>query len=160
MTSPGPEESTAVRRYQYFIDGEGDWWCDGWPVDDLELRDALSSQLYHRDGQLLVCCEDEEHPGVFQVAPLFVQDVDCQLDADGGLSRVEIVLQDGRREMLRAETLGVDGTHRLFCLAGEARLQALFFRPAFYRLMDHLHAEGARHFLTIAGERFEIGVLD
>jgi len=138
----------------------GDWWCDGWPVDDLELRDQLSAQLFGRGGELLVRCEDEEHPVAFQDAPLFVRDVDCTVGVDGGVSSVEILLHDGRREALRAGTLGVDADHRLFCLAGPAPLQALFFRPAYYRLMDHLDEENGRFFLTIAGRRYEIGVLD
>lgn len=145
-----------ARVYTYFIDADGDWWCDGWPVDDPDLRSALSAGLFRDGGDTFVRCEDEVHPVTYQIAPLFVQDVQLDLDAAGALAAVRVRLHDGRVEPLRAATLRVDERDRLFCDASDAGLPALFFRPAYYRLMQHLEQDGEGFHLTIAGRRWPI----
>jgi len=141
------------RRITYHIDCEGDWSSDGWPVDDPELRDALSRGLFLRDGALFVRCEDEVHPATCEIAPLFVRDVEFDRSPDGGLRSVRIVLHDGRAEPLRADSLRTDGSNRLFCVATDESLPALFFRPAYYRLMRHLREGDGRYFFDIGGQR-------
>ena len=141
------------RQITYHIDREGDWSSDGWPVDDPELRDVLSRSLFTRDGVLCVFCEEEVCPVTYEIAPLFVRDVEVAEASDGGLQSVEVVLLDGRTEPLRAATLRVDLEHRLFCDATAARLPALFFRPAYYRLMQHLRVGSGRYFFDIDGKR-------
>ncbi len=143
----------ATRLYQFHIDEEGDWFSDGWFLDDPELRDQLSQQLRVEDGQLKVRCQDEIHPVSYAIAPLFVRDVDITVDDHGALTAVRAVLHDGRSEPLRADTLRVDDQDRLFCDATDLGLPALFFRPAFYRLMDHLREEDGRHFFDIGPNR-------
>ena len=142
-----------ARQITYHIDREGDWSSDGWPVDDPELRDVLSRGLFSRDGSLFVRCEDEVHPVTCEITPLFVRDVEVDASADGDLQAVRVVLHDGRTEPLRAETLRADDAHRLFCDASTERLPALFFRPAYYRLMRHLRQRGGRYFFDIDGKR-------
>ena len=127
MSGPAP------RVYQYFVDRDGDWWCEGWPVDDPDLRDQLSHSLFRRADGLHLRCEGEEHPVAVEITPLFVRDVECEAGPDGGLASVTVVLRDGRREDLRARTLRVDDAARLLCDASAEELPALFFRPAFYR---------------------------
>jgi hypothetical protein len=131
-------ESAITRGYAFHIDADGDWWSDGWLVDDPEMRDELSRALFGRAGGLWVRCADEVHPVTVEIAPLFVRDVDPDIGADGALRAVWVVLLDGRREPLRAGSLRVDSEDRLFCAASDVPLPALFFRPAFYRLMQHL----------------------
>jgi len=147
------------RAITYHIDREGDWSSDGWPVDDPELRDALSKGLFVRDDGLFVRCEDEVHPVTFDVAPLFVRDVEVLSTADGGVESVRIVLHDGREEPLRASSLRVDASNRLFCDATDHALPALFFRPAYYRLMRHLHETDGRYFFDIGGQRCYVHTL-
>lgn len=144
------------RLYQFHIDDEGDWWSDGWFMDDPELRDQLSRQLFLDDGQLKVRCQDEIHPVTFAIAPLFVRDVEVDLDASGALRSVRVILHDGRIEPLRTDTLRVDARDRLLCDATDVPLPALFFRPAFYRLMQHLHEDDGRHFFDIGGIRWYV----
>jgi hypothetical protein len=142
-----------ARVYEFHIDDEGDWWSDGWFLDDPELRDQLSRQLFLDDGQLKVRCQDEIHPVTAAITPLFVRDVEVGLAADGVLRSVHVVLHDGRTEPLKAETLRVDDRDRLLCEASDVPLPALFFRPAFYRLMQHLQEHDGRHFFDIDGIR-------
>jgi len=144
------------RIYVYFIDHEGDWWCDGWPVEDPDLRATLSAGLFRDGGRTWVRCEDEVHPVTYQVAPLFVRDVELDPGEGGGLTAVRVVLHDGRTEPLQADTLRVDEQDRLFCEASDARLPALFFRPAYYRLMQHLEQDDQGYFLTVGGRRWAI----
>lgn len=144
------------RTYQYFIDRDGDWWCEGWPVDDLELRDSLSRTLFREDGQLLVRCDGEVHPVATEVAPLFVRDVELREGQAGDLAEVELRLHDGRREALRADTLRVDAGGRLFCDASDVALPALFLRPVFYRLMRYLEGEPGGYYLRIGGREWAV----
>lgn len=145
--------SERPRLYQFHIDDEGDWFSDGWYLDDPELRDQLSRQLFLEDRLLKVRCQDEVHPVSCAVAPLFVRDVDVVVDDDGNLAAVSIVLHDGRSEPLRGGSLRVDDHDRLFCVATDLELPALFFRAAFYRLMEHLRERDGRHFFDIGPNR-------
>jgi len=150
MTRPGP------RTYTYFIDGDGDWWCDGWLVEDPELRAYLSAGLFRDRGRTWVRCENEVHPVTFEITPLFVRDVDIDLDTDGHPTAVRVRLHDERIEPLRLETLRVDDRDRLFCDAGDTRLPALFFRPAYYQLMQHLGHDDSGFYLPVGGRRWAI----
>ncbi len=145
--------TASARIYPFHIDDEGGWWSDGWFVDDPELRDQLSQQLFLDGGALKVRCQDEVHPVTCAITPLFVRDVEFDLSPDGALRAVHVCLHDGRTEPLRAETLRVDGRDRLLCDATDVPLAALFFRPAFYRLMQHLREDDGRHFFDIGGIR-------
>ncbi len=148
-----PQEPRVV---QYFVDREGEWWSDGWPVDDHELRDELSRSLFAEGGRLFIRCDGEIHPVAVEIAPLFVRDVDERRDASGALVAIEIHLHDGRSETLRPQTLAVDERDRLFCEATPARLRALFTRPAFYRLMSNLRQDEDGYHLRVGGVRYAI----
>lgn len=145
-------------HYQYFIDEEGNWFCDGQPVDDRELAAFLSRSLVERDGDYVVACEGEIHPVTVSDAPLVVRHVHRFVDSGGNLERVEIELVDGCREALEAVTLNISRQHVLYCRATERRLRARFSRPAYYELMRHLEMEGEfeRFYLVIGGRRYFI----
>jgi uncharacterized protein len=146
----------SARIYQYFVDREGDWWCEGWPVDDPDLRDQLSRSLHTDGGRLFLRCDGEVHPVAVEITPLFVRDVEPVTGADGTLEAVAVRLRDGRRQPLRADTLRVDGEQRLYCDAGDPPLPAMFFRPAFYRLMRYLDEDDGRYYVRIAGHEWTI----
>jgi len=145
-------------RYQYFIDEEGNWFCDGRPVTDRDLTAFLSRCLVERDGDYVVACEGEVHLVTVADAPLVVRHIHRQLGAGGGLERVEIELGDGRRETLDGETLEISPQHILYCRATPQGLRARFCRPAYYELMGHLEMEGdfARFYVAIGGRRYVI----
>jgi hypothetical protein len=145
-------------RYQYFIDEEGSWFCDGQQVEDRELAAFLSRCLVERGGGYLVVCEGEIHPVTVADAPLVVRHVHRRIGAGGGLERVEIELTDGRREMLDGKTLEISSQHILYCRATPQGLLARFCRPAYYELMRHLEMEGEfeRFYVTIDGRRYAI----
>jgi uncharacterized protein len=145
-------------RYQYFIDEEGNWFCDGQPVEDRELAAFLSRCLVERGGSYLVACEGEVHPVTVADAPLVVRQVHRRIGAGGGLDQVEIELGDGRREMLDGETLEISPQHILYCRATDQGLRARFCRPAYYELMRHLEMEGKfeRFYVAIGGRRYVI----
>jgi hypothetical protein len=152
--------ASGARTYHYFIDRDGDWWCDGWPVDDHDLRDQLSHGLFAAGRRLFVRCEHEVHPVAAEVAPLFVRDVDEGRARDGTLTSITIHLHDGRSEPLRSQTLVVDHLDRLFCVATAAGLRALFTRPAFYRLMRHLQQDHDGYYLRVGETRHHITSAD
>jgi hypothetical protein len=145
-------------RYQYFIDEEGNWFCDGQPVEDRELAAFLSRCLVERGSDYLVACEGEIHPVTVADAPLVVRHVHRRVSAGGALERVEIELMDGRREMLDGNTLEISPQHILYCRATPQGLRARFCRPAYYELMRHLEMEGEfeRFYVTIGGRRYVI----
>jgi hypothetical protein len=142
-------------RYQYFIDEEGNWFCEGHPVQDRDLLTLLSRSLVKRGGSYLVACEGEVHPVTVADAPLVVRHVHRDVGPGGKLKRVELELVDGRREALQAETLEISSGHVLYCRATPRRLRTRFSRPAYYELMRHLEMEGEfeRFYLVIEGKR-------
>jgi hypothetical protein len=145
-------------RYHYFIDEEGNWYCDGQPVEDRELAAFLSRCLVERGGNYLVACEGEVHPVTVADAPLVVRHVHRHVGAGGQLEGAEIELGDGRREMLDGETLEISPQHILYCRATAQGLRARFRRPAYYELMRHLEMEGEfeKFYVAIGGRRYPI----
>jgi len=149
---------TGDYRYQYFIDEEGKWFCDGQPVQDRELAAFLSHCLVERDGDYVVACEGEVHPVTIADAPLVVRHVYRRVGSDGALQQVEIELVDGRREVLQAGSLEISSHHVLYCRATPQGLLTRFSRSAYYELMRHLEMVGEfeRFYLVIDGRRYFI----
>lgn len=150
-----PVTMTRKRRYEYYIDEEGSWFCEGQPVQDRELLVLLSRSLVERGGRYLVACEGEVHPVTVVDAPLVVRHVHREVGPGGELKRVEIELVDGRREALQAGSLEISSEHILYCRATPRGLRTRFSRPAYYELMRHLEMEGdfERFYLVIQGKR-------
>jgi hypothetical protein len=144
--------------YDYYIDGQGNWFCEGNPVTDPELFRLLSRSLFERDDGHFVRCEGEVHPVRVADAPLWIRYVHLKTDGQGNLEQVAIELQDGRREPLAAETLTVSGQHALYCRATRQRLKTRFGKVAYYELTHHLQVDpdGSSFYFTIAGQRYDI----
>ena len=148
--------------YEYFIDEEGTWFCEGQPVRDRQLTALLSRSLLERGGRYFVACEGEVHPVTVADAPLVVRHIHEQCGSNQVLEMVEIELVDGRREMLDAETLEISTAHILYCRATPRRLRARFARTAYYQLMRHLEMEGdfERFYIAIKQRRHYIAPAD
>jgi hypothetical protein len=144
--------------YDYFIDEQGNWFCEGNPVVDVELFRLLSRSLFEQDGRYFVVCEGEVHPVQVADAPLWVRYIHGQPDPDANLLHVDIELQDGRREPLAFETLTVVGNQAMYCRATRRNLKARFGKVAYYELTRYLQMEGDgdRFFFVIGGRRFDI----
>lgn len=148
----------ARRKYRYMINELGEWTCEGNPVTDPELFRLLSRSLFEEKGSYFIRCEGEIHPVEVADAPLFVRYVHVETDSGGNLTRVEIELQDGRREALRAESLTTSMDLGLYCLATRRRLKARFGKTAYYEITRYLQMDedGNRFYFIIAGRRYDI----
>jgi hypothetical protein len=144
--------------YDYHVDDQGNWFCEGNPVADQQLFCMLSRSLYEQGGRYFIRCEGEVHPVRVDDAPIWIRYVHLEKDRLGSLLRVDIELEDGRREPLAAETLTVVNNRALYCLATRRRLKARFGRVAYYELTQHLQTDdqGPSFYLTIDGRRYPI----
>lgn len=146
------------RVYDYFIDAHGNWFCEGNPVTDSDLFRMLSRSLFEKDGRYYVRCEGEVHPVRVADAPLWVRYVFLDEDSEGKIRAVHIQLEDGRRELLRPETLSVKEETALYCLATRRNLLARFAKPAYYELTSRLtyEPESQTYVLTVAGRSYRL----
>ncbi len=144
--------------YDYHIDAQGNWFCEGNPVVDEELCRVLSRSLFEQDGRYFIHCEGEVHPVRVADAPLWVRYVHIRTNPQGQLQAVDIELRDGRREPLAADTLSTAHNQGLYCRATRRELKARFGKVAYYELARHLQMDpgGATFYFTIAGQRFDI----
>ncbi|MHC1742141.1 MAG: hypothetical protein AB9873_03800 [Syntrophobacteraceae bacterium] len=145
--------------YDYYIDELGRWFCEGNLVSDPELFRILSRSLFVQSGAYFIRCEGEVHPVRVADVPLWIRYVHIEASPDGRLHRVELELEDGRRELLDAETLSVrqDGAG-LYALATSRKLPARFGKSAYYELTRYLtqDCESGPFYLVIGGRRFEL----
>jgi len=144
--------------YDYFIDDQGNWFCEGNPVTDPQLFRLLSRSLYQQDGRYYVRCEGEINPVRVAAFPLWIRYVHVETDAGGNLTAVDIELQDGRREALAPHTLRTASDEALYCRATHRRLKARFAKVAYYELTRYLQmdAESSRFYFVIDGRRYDV----
>ncbi len=144
--------------YDYYIDGHGNWFCEGNPVTDPELFRMLSRSLLEKDGRYYLRCEGEVHPVRTADAPLWVRYVFIEEESDGTVRSVDIQLEDGRREPLRPETLSVKGDNALYCLATRKHLLARFGKSAYYELASRLSLDpdSRTYTLTVSGRTYRL----
>jgi hypothetical protein len=148
--------------YDYYIDGHGNWFCEGNPVTDPELFRMLSRSLFERDGRYYLRCEGEVHPVRAADAPLWIRYVFIAEDADGTVRSVDIQLEDGRREPLRPETLFVKGDNALYCLATRKNILARFGKSAYYELASRLRldSDSRTYTLTLCFRTYRLACRD
>jgi len=144
--------------YDYRIDEHGDWSCEGNPVVDPQLFGMLSRSLIEEEGRYFVRCEGEVHPVRVSDAPLWVRYVYVDEDPRGDPARVILELRDGRRELLKPETLRIVGDHALYCRTTSRRLRTRFGKTAYYELARHIRADevSQRFYLCVGGRRYDI----
>ena len=151
-------ESEQKHVYDYYIDAQGNWFCEGNPVADRQLFRLLSRSLHQEDKRYFIRCEGEIHPVRVEDAPLWIRYVHIKKDTAGNLIEVEIELEDGRREPLAAETLTVRGNQALYCLAARRRLKARFGKVAYYELTQYLQTDdkGDSFYFIIDSRRYPV----
>lgn len=125
---------------------------------DRQLFGQLSRSLYRAGEQYFLRCEGEVHPVRVADAPLWIRYVHLIGNDSGDLTSVEIELEDGRREILAADTLSVAGNDALYCLATRRRLKARFGKVAYYELTRYLQSddEGASFYFMIDRRRYPV----
>ncbi len=144
--------------YDYFIDENGNWFCEGNPVNDWDLFKLLSRSLYRDGNRYFVKCEGEVHPVRVADAPLWVKYVHIELSDTGEVKRVRIELTDGRIEDLRPETLFIKDDSAIYCKATRKNLVARFGRVAYYefaRLLEWSEEEKT-YLVRINGRNYSL----
>lgn len=144
--------------YDYLIDKNGNWFCEGNPVTDRELLRILSSSIFEKEGRFYIRCEGEIHPVRVEDAPLWVKYVHIKRNPDGEIESIEMELTDGRRELLRPETLWIEGEAGLYCLASRKNLKARFGKVAYYELANDLiwQEDLKAYTISVGGQVFTI----
>ncbi len=144
------------RVYDYRITAQGNWICQGNPVNDPDLACLLSRSLSaDPKGGFLVRCQGEVHPVRVEDAPLRVDGLEIRTDTQGRPVRVELILADGRVFGL-SDNLTVSDSNRLYLTLMELGLEALFSRRAYYELTRYMDQDNHGYYIPLAGERFYI----
>ncbi|MGC8720101.1 MAG: hypothetical protein ACP5TY_08845 [Thermodesulforhabdaceae bacterium] len=146
--------------YHYVIDRNGNWFCEGNPVLDRDLLKILSSSLFEKDGRYYIRCEGEIHPVEVEDAPLWVKYVHISRNVEGEIEKIEIELIDGRKEILRPETLWLEGESGLYCLATRKNLRTKFGKIAYYELANNISWQEENHSycLEVNGRTYNIPI--
>jgi hypothetical protein len=144
--------------YHYLIDRNGDWFCEGNPVLDRDLLKILSTSLFEKDGHYYIRCEGEVHPVEVEDAPLWVKYTHISRNSSGEIEKIEIELTDGRREILRVETLWLEGESGLYCQASRKKLRTKFGKIAYYELANEINwQESSKSYcLVVDGKTYTI----
>ena len=151
-----PPPSHQKRLYDFRIDAQGRWFCQGNPVIDPDLLCLLGRGLYKTEEGYKVRCQGEVHPVIVADAPYLVSDLNLELDPAGKLAAVELVLNDGRAFPL-SDALSVSAENVLYVRLGAgpgSLMEARFARRPFFELMRFLEKEGGKYFIRVAGRCF------
>jgi len=143
------------RVYDYRIDEQGAWFCQGNPVTDQDLHRLLSRSLFRDEGGYFIRCQGEVHPVAVADAPLLIAALESSPDGNGGLAEARIRLSDGRVLRLDGPLL-VSAQNVLYARLGRRKLLARFARQPFYELTRYLERDGRGYFVRVGGRRLDI----
>jgi hypothetical protein len=144
-----------------YIDGRGDWWYEGSKIIHPEILKLFKSSLRidPETGGLRIDYKGRQAPVRVEKTPFFVQDIAPAKDAEGGLSVIELLLDDDSREPLDPETLIIDSDGVLTVRVKGGCFAALCLPTAHFRLAELFEEDGQGGFsLTVAGRRYPVTV--
>jgi hypothetical protein len=136
------------RESRIRIDREGHFWHEGERVEHEGLARGLASWIaIDPDSDRYVLRNSLDWCFItVDDAPLVVRSVSRTDDGE-----VHLLLSDGTREPLAADTLRLDADDVPYCDVRGCTLPARFTRSAAFALLEHARAEGEEYVLAIAG---------
>ena len=124
------------------MDKECNWFYDGKPIVHAKTVRVLSQSIQRNEENRLIVrignawsyvhCEDTPY-GVRAIR---------EVEEDGHVSGIDLLLTDETTERLDPATLVVGEKNVLYCRVKKGREEARFFRPAYYQLTAHVEENG------------------
>lgn len=148
-----PEMIERFRSIGLRLDRDGHFWHEGERVAHPRLAQALLRWLDVRDdGRDIVRLDDARYAYV-DVDDAHLRVAAARWHGD----RLTLVLDDGSAEELAYATLALGADGGLRCRARGGKLTARFSTGAQQVALERLDADGDRHVLAAAGQRWPIG---
>jgi hypothetical protein len=134
----------AIQNSEIRFGRDGRWYADGQPIENSRIADLFSQHVQRRaEGGYMLRIADEHAPIVVDDTPYVV--TGAELGADGA---IWLDLNDRSRERLDPHTLRVGADDVLYCRVKGQAESALFLRPAYYQIAQHLVRTDAGGFVV------------
>ena len=135
------------------IDAKGQWWYEGNKIVHPKVLALFKSSLTidESTGKLFVDYKGKQAPVKVEKTPFFIHDIVVEKGADGELIEIVLELDDGTREPLDPESLGLDDSGALQVKVKEGRFAARCLQAAHFRLAELLSEDGAGGFSLVIG---------
>lgn len=148
-----------MKEIKLIIDKEGRWFFQEEEITHWRTYLLFNKNLIRDEkGKLKVRIGQEECLVEPEDAPFVVKSLDFNLDSNGGLKSVTLVLNDASKEVLIPETLFIGPENVFYCLVRNRMFTARFSRNAYQLLIPYIqHAEEENgFFLVINGQKYEL----
>ena len=116
-------------------------------MDHVELDERGRYVVLFRDQRCFVEVED-----TFFV----IRGLDAQLDSEGQIQALTIILNDDSREILDPATLHQNQDNVMYARVKDGRFPARFLRPSYYQLAEYVTERSGRLILTIKGRDYDL----
>ncbi len=135
------------------IDGQGQWWYEGNKIVHPKVLALFKSSLVidESTGELFVDYKGKRAPVKVEKTPFFIHDIVVEKGADGELIEIVLELDDGTRETLDPESLGLDDSGALQVKVKGGRFAARCLQAAHFRLAELLSDDGDGGFSLVIG---------
>ncbi len=139
------------------IDGQGQWWYEGNKIIHPEVLALFKKSLTFDDATGQFFIDDKGKQALVEVdkTPFFVHDIEVEKSSEGELAQVILHMDDGSREILDPESLGLDGSGALQVKVKGGRFAARCLAAAHFRLAELLEVNSKGEFsLTVGGKSY------
>ncbi len=148
-----------MNRSSIWIDKEGRWFFQGEEITHRKTY-LLYNRHLTRDGAGRIILKMGQETCLVEVedAPFVVKTLDLISGEQGGLTSVELILNDESREPLVPETLRIGPDHIPYCRVREGMFEARFSRGAYQLLIPFIQQEEREKFffIAVAGKRYHL----
>ncbi len=146
-----PEEKTNEFQPRIYIDKEGNWYQDGFPIlhrwtylyNNRLLRRDEKGRYYVDEGRGKVYVYVEDTPFVVKM---------IEKRSDG----FYVTLNDETEEKLDFNNLRMNDEYVPYVTVKNGEFEARFSRPAYYEFTKYLNQEGERFYIEVRGTRYEL----
>jgi hypothetical protein len=141
------------------IDKDGRWYYEGEEITHRRTYLLYSRNLIRDEsGRILLQVGQERCPVEVEDAPYVVKTLNILHAEDGGMKRIELILNDESQELLSPETLRIGNDNIPYCRVRNGIFEARFSRNAYQLFLPHIQQagpEGPFYFL-LDGKRYDL----
>jgi len=148
-----------IGQSEIFINAQGEWWYEGSKIVHPEVLNLFKNSLTFdaERGEFFIDYKGKRAPVKVAKTPYFIRDAVVEKSPAGELIKVVLEVDDGSREILDPETLGLDDDGVLQVKIKAGRFAARCLAAAHFRIAELLEEDDAGNFfIVINGVRFSV----